>query len=360
MCTGFAKRVKAAKYSLIQRRKMIAFTDAERKEYRHIWVAAEVLSGEIQPVTHELIGTARTLADLRKSEVWVLVMGSGIKGKLESLFAYGADVAIVVDNPGLSGFVDETEAKIMKRLIAEYKPEVLICGATTRGRALMPRVAVMTHCGLTADCTGLSIDPENGDLLQTRPAFGGNIMATIRCSNHRPQMATVRPRVMKSPEPDPGRTGRIIKEEMLTSDTEKIKQIIDVFHSTETAFNLADAQIIISGGRGMKGPEGFKLLKQFAERVGGAAVGASRAAVDSGWVPYAHQVGQTGQTVQTKVYIACGISGQIQHLVGMQSCDLIIAIDKNPDTPMMQIADIAVVGDLFEIIPEIIKGITPL
>lgn len=339
---------------------MIAFTDAERKEYRHIWVAAEVLSGEIQPVTHELIGTARTLADLRKSEVWVVVMGSGIKGKLESLFAYGADAAIVVDNPGLSGFVDETEAKIMKRLIAEYKPEVLICGATTRGRALMPRVAVMTHCGLTADCTGLSIDPENGDLLQTRPAFGGNIMATIRCSNHRPQMATVRPRVMKSPEPDPGRTGRIIKEEMLTSDTEKIKQIIDVFHSTETAFNLADAQIIISGGRGMKGPEGFKLLKQFAERVGGAAVGASRAAVDSGWVPYAHQVGQTGQTVQTKVYIACGISGQIQHLVGMQSCDLIIAIDKNPDTPMMQIADIAVVGDLFEIIPEIVREIPNL
>jgi len=339
---------------------MIAFTDAERKEYRHIWEAAEVLSGEIQPVTHELIGTARTLADLRKSEVWVVLMGSGIEEKLEPLFAYGADVAIVVDNPGLFGFVDETETKIMKRLIAKYKPEVVICGATTRGRALMPRVAVITHCGLTADCTGLSIDPENGDLLQTRPAFGGNIMATIRCSNHRPQMATVRPRVMKSPEPNPCRTGRIIKEEMLTSDTEKIKQVIDVFHSTETAVNLADAQIIISGGRGMKGPKGFNLLKQFAQRVGGAAVGASRAAVDSGWISYAHQVGQTGQTVQTKVYIACGISGQIQHLVGMQSCDLIIAIDKNPDTPMMQIADIAVVGDLFEIISEIVREIPKL
>lgn len=339
---------------------MIAFTDTERKKYRNIWVVAEISSGEIQPVTHELTGAARTLADLRKSEVWVVVMGSGIEGKPESLFAYGADVAIVVDNLGLSGFVDETETEIMKRLIAKYKPEVVICGATTRGRALIPRVAVMTNCGLTADCTGLSIDPENGDLLQTRPAFGGNIMATIRCSNHRPQMATVRPRVMKSPEPDPGRTGRIIKEEMLTSDTKKIKQIIDVFHSTETAVNLADAQIIISGGRGMKGPEGFNLLKQFAEKVGGAAVGASRAAIDSGWIPYAHQIGQTGQTVQTKVYIACGISGQIQHLVGMQSCDLIIAIDKNPDTPMMQIADIAVVGDLFEIIPEIVREITNL
>jgi len=339
---------------------MKAFTEAERKEYRNIWVVAEVLSGGIQSVTYELTGAARTLADLRKSEVWVVVIGSGIEGKHESLFAYGADVAILVDNPGLSGFVDETETKIMKRLIVKYKPEVVICGATSRGRALIPRVAVLTNCGLTADCTGLSIDPENGDLLQTRPAFGGNIMATIRCSNHRPQMATVRPRVMKSPEPDPGRTGKIIKEEMLTSDTEKIKQIIDVFHSTETAVNLSDAQIIISGGRGMKGPKGFNLLKQFAERVGGAAVGASRAAVDSGWIPYAHQVGQTGQTIQTKVYIACGISGQIQHLVGMQSCDLIVAIDKIPNTPMMQIADIAVVGDLFEIIPEIIKGITNL
>jgi len=336
---------------------MRAFTDNEKKGYRNIWVVAEVLSGEIQPVTHELIGAARTLADDRKSQVWVVVMGSGIEKKSKLLFWYGADVVIIVDHPDLSVFIDEIEAKIMKLLITKYKPEIVICGATTRGRSLIPRVSIITNCGLTADCTGLAIDPDNGDLLQTRPAFGGNIMATIRCSNHRPQMATVRPRVMKSPEPDPGRTGRMIKEKMIPSDSIKTKSIIDIFHNTETAVNLADAQIIISGGRGMKGPEGFKLLKQFARRVGGAAVGASRAAVDSGWIPYAHQVGQTGQTVQTKVYIACGISGQIQHLVGMQSCDLIIAIDKNPETPMMQIADIAVVGDLFEIIPEIIKEI---
>ncbi len=339
---------------------MKVFTDNEKKEYRNIWVVAEVLSGEIQPVTHELIGAARTLADVRKSEVWVVVMGSGIEKTSELLFSYGADVAIIVDNPSLFGFIDETETKIMKRLIKKYKPEIVICGATTRGRSLIPRIAVMNYSGLTADCTGLSIDSDNGDLLQTRPAFGGNIMATIRSSNHRPQMATVRPRVMKSPEPDPSRTGRMIKEKMIPGDSTKTKNIIDIFHNTETAVNLADAQIIISGGRGMKGPEGFKLLKQFAKRVGGAAVGASRAAVDSGWIPYAHQVGQTGQTVQTKVYIACGISGQIQHLVGMQSCDLIIAIDKNSDTPMMQIADIAVVGDLFEIIPEVIKEIANL
>jgi electron transfer flavoprotein alpha subunit len=339
---------------------MIALTDVEREKYHNIWVIAEVLSGKVQTVTHELIGAARALANVRKSEVWVVVMGSGIKGNSNLLFAHGVDVAIIVDNPQLSGFVDETEAKILKDLILKYKPEIVLCGATTRGRALIPRVSVMTNCGLTADCTGLSIDPKNGDLLQTRPAFGGNIMATIRCSNHRPQMATVRPRVMKLPEPDPGRTGRIIDEKMMSNGMDKVKRIIDIFHSTETAVNLSDARIIISGGRGMRGSEGFKLLKEFARKVGGAAVGASRAAVDSGWIPYAHQVGQTGQTVQTKVYIACGISGQIQHLVGMQSCDLIIAIDKNPDTPMMQIADVAVVGDLFEIIPEMIKEITDL
>jgi electron transfer flavoprotein alpha subunit len=198
----------------------------------------------------------------------------------------------------------------------------------------------------------LAIDPENGDLLQTRPAFGGNIMATIRCSNHRPQMATVRPRVMRAPEPVTGRTCRITQEALTAAEESPLKRILEVVHSTKGSVNLADASIIIAGGRGLKGREGFELLRKLAEKMG-AAVGASRAAVDAGWIPYAHQVGQTGQTVQAKVYIACGISGQIQHLVGMQSCDYIIAIDKNPDTPMMQLADIAVVGDLFEIIPQL-------
>lgn len=235
----------------------------------------------------------------------------------------------------------------------------MLCGATTRGRALIPRVAVAANCGLTADCTGLSIDPETGDLLQTRPAFGGNILATIRCPNHRPQMATVRPRVMKALEPDASRRGRIIRESILDMDTGKGKKIIEIFKSRETALNLSDAQIIVAGGRGMKGPEGFKLLKELASKVGGA-VGASRAAVDAGWIPYAHQVGQTGQTVQAKLYIACGISGQIQHLVGMQSCETIVAIDKDPDTTMMQMADIAIIGEIFEIIPEIISELDKL
>lgn len=329
---------------------------AEKSKYFNVWVVAEILSVKIQPVTHELIGAARALADARSSQVWVVVMGHDIAGQSDSLFAFGADKVIAVDDIRLSGFIDEIEANVMVRLIEKYKPEIVICAATARGRALIPRVAVKANCGLTADCTELGIDLENGDLLQTRPAFGGNIMATIRSSNHRPQMATVRPRVMKALVPDSGRSGEIIRENIQDSDAEKIKRIVEIFHSTETAVNLADAQIIISGGRGMKGPEGFELLRKLAARVGGA-VGASRAAVDAGWIPYTHQVGQTGQTVQTKVYISCGISGQIQHLVGMQSCDLIIAIDKTPDTPMMQIADIAVVGDLFEIIPEIMNEI---
>jgi len=338
---------------------MITLTDMERNKYSNIWVIAELLSGEIQPVTHELIGAARTLADARNSEVWAVVMGSGIGAKAEQLYAYGADCIIVVDDSRLSGFQDEIEARVLVRLIKKYKPEVVICAATSRGRALIPRVSVMANCGLTADCTGLSIDPENGDLLQTRPAFGGNIMATIRCSNHRPQMATVRPRVMKAPEADTARKGKLIRESILDTDADKMKKIIEIFHSNDTSVNLADARIIISGGRGVKGLEGFKLLKDFAARVGGA-VGASRAAVDAGWIPYTHQIGQTGQTVQTTLYIACGISGQIQHLVGMQSCDMIVSIDKNPDTPMMQMADIAIVGDLFEIIPEIMNEIPKL
>lgn len=338
---------------------MIAKTGIERAEYRNIWVIAELKSGEIHPVTHELIGAARGLADARNSEVWTVLIGAGASAGSGSLFAYGADTVIVVDDPRLNGFQDELEAKVLVRLIKKYKPEVVLCGATTRGRALIPRVAVAANCGLTADCTGLSIDPETGDLLQTRPAFGGNILATIRCPNHRPQMATVRPRVMKALEPDASRRGRIIRESILDMDTGKGKKIIEIFKSRETALNLSDAQIIVAGGRGMKGPEGFKLLKELASKVGGA-VGASRAAVDAGWIPYAHQVGQTGQTVQAKLYIACGISGQIQHLVGMQSCETIVAIDKDPDTTMMQMADIAIIGDIFEIIPEIISELDKL
>jgi electron transfer flavoprotein alpha subunit len=331
---------------------MIATTQEARGEYRNVWVIAEVLEGKIQKVTYELLGAARALADARAGELWCVVLGSSVEGQLAGCISQGADAVVVVDDPRLSSFIDEEQCSALVRLIKKYLPEIVVCGATTRGRALIPRVAVTANCGLTADCTGLAIDRETGDLLQTRPAFGGNIMATIRCSNHRPQMATVRPRVMNAPAPDMNRKGRIIREALLDSDASRLKKIIEVFHDTASAVNLADARFIVSGGRGLKGPEGFSILKAFADRIGGA-VGASRAAVDAGWIPYSHQVGQTGQTVQSKVYIACGISGQIQHLVGMQSCDYIIAIDRDPNTPMMQMADVAIVGDLFEVVPAI-------
>ncbi|TFG85290.1 MAG: electron transfer flavoprotein subunit alpha/FixB family protein [Spirochaetales bacterium] len=333
---------------------MIAQTVEARQGYKNIWVVAEVLEGQVQKVSYELLGAARTLADARKSELWCVVLGDGISKAAVEMISYGADTVLVVDDPRLAYFIDEDQASVLVHLLRKHKPEVMICGATTRGRALIPRVAVLASCGLTADCTGLSIDLDNGDLLQTRPAFGGNIMATIRCSNHRPQLATVRPRVMNALEPDPSRIGRVIIETMLEGEATKLKKVIEIFHDPENAINLADARFIIAGGRSMKGAEGFKMLKRLADRVGGA-VGASRAAVDSGWVPYSHQVGQTGQTVQASVYVACGISGQIQHLVGMQSCDYIIAIDKNPDTPMMQLADVAIVGDLFEIVPRLLE-----
>jgi electron transfer flavoprotein alpha subunit len=336
---------------------MLANTDALRAEYRNVWVVAEVLGGAVQKVTWELLGAARELADARGSELWCVVLGSGVAGEAAAIHGWGADTALVVDDRRLARFNDETEAAALVRLIKKYRPEILVCAATTRGRALIPRVAVAAECGLTADCTGLAIDPANGDLLQTRPAFGGNIMATIRSSNHRPQMSTVRPRVMNALDFDPGRKGRTVVESLAEGESGSAKTVLEVFHDQENAVNLSDARFIVSGGRGVKGPEGFALLKKLADAVGGA-VGASRAAVDSGWIPYSHQVGQTGQTVQSTVYLACGISGQIQHLVGMQACDYIIAIDRNPNTPMMQLADAAVVGDLFEVIPAMISELS--
>ena len=333
---------------------MRVLDEQDKKNYRNVWTLSELADGEIHPVSYELLGVARKLAADRGCEVWTAALGKVSDEMAESLIAHGADKVIAVDDPGLSGFNDELECHILERLTAKYKPEILLGAATNRGRALIPRLASKITAGLTADCTGLAIDPENGDLLQTRPAFGGNIMATIRSGEFRPQMATVRPKVMQAMEPDPGRRGEIIRESVEAADAEEIKEILKVIERQEATVNLSDARIIVAGGRAMGGPEGFRLLEELAEKLGGA-VGASRAAVDNGWIGYPHQVGQTGQTVQTDVYIACGISGQIQHLIGMQSCKTIIAIDIDDTTPMMQLADIAVKGDLFEIIPAVMK-----
>ncbi|HOF17292.1 MAG TPA: electron transfer flavoprotein subunit alpha/FixB family protein [Phycisphaerae bacterium] len=332
-------------------------TETDRAQYRNVWVIAEHRDGKLKGVTFELLGAARRLADARQSEVWCVLLGSGVRALAGECIARQADVALVMDDPRLAEFVDELHADALTKLIEKHKPEIVVCGATARGRALIPRVAVLTNSGLTADCTGLDIDPETGVLLQTRPAFGGNIIATIKSVSHRPQMATVRPRVMAEPEPQTARKGRVISEPLPTAVQHAARmKVLQAITNTAEGIHLADADFIITGGRGLRGKKGFELLRRFAHLVGGA-VGASRAAVDAGWIDYAHQVGQTGQTVQPKVYMACGVSGQIQHLVGMQSSDIIIAVNKDPNAPLMKLADFAVVGDVFEILPAMMDEI---
>ena len=323
-------------------------------DYKGVWVFAEQKKGKIQRVTYELLGAGRMLAEDVNDELSAVLIGKDIAGEAERLIRYGADKVYIIEHESLENFLDEPYSKIFSRLIKKEKPRIVLTGATAVGRALIPRVAVEVKTGLTADCTGLSIDPETRNLLQTRPAFGGNIMATILTPNHRPQMATVRHKVLKEAEPDSERTGQVINIKPVASDLKSRSKVLEVVEELEKTVNLTEADIIVSGGRGMKGPENFSMLEELALAIGGA-VGASRAAVDSGWMPYSHQVGQTGKTVQPKLYIACGISGAVQHLVGMQSSDTIVAINKDPHAPIMEIADFAIEGDLFQVVPELTK-----
>jgi electron transfer flavoprotein alpha subunit len=256
-------------------------------------------------------------------------------------------------DPIFDKFNDEPYSQLLSGLINKHKPEIVLAGATPIGRSFIPRVAARLKTGLTADCTALEIDKDTGNLLQIRPAFGGNIMATILCPNHRPQIATVRPRVMKRDEYNPDKKGEIVSvsAENITCRTKVIETVKE---SAECMVNLQEAEVIVSGGRGIGDVKGFKMLEELAELLGGA-VGASRAAVDEGWIPYSHQVGQTGKTVCPKIYIACGISGAVQHLVGMQSSDIIIAINKNPEASIFNVATYGIVGDVYEVVPMLIK-----
>jgi len=320
------------------------------EDYKGIWVFAEQKRGVVQPVAFELLGKARELADKLKTEVTAIFIGHEITDKAKQLIHRGADKVIVVDSPKLEHFLDEPYTKVIVQLVRKYRPAMFLCGATFMGRSLVSRVAVKLHTGLTADCTGLDVDPKEGFLLQTRPAFGGNIMATILSKNHRPQMATVRHKVFKESEIDKTRKGEIIEEKIAPSLLTSRTKLLDIVEEVTATINIAEANIIVSGGRGMRGPENFALLEELAQVLGGA-VGSSRAAVDSGWMPYSHQVGQTGKTVCPKIYIACGISGQIQHLVGMQSSDIIIAINKDANAPIFSVATFGIVGDVFEVVP---------
>lgn len=323
-------------------------------DYKGVWVFAEQRDGKVAHVAYELLGIGRILANDLNVELSAVLLGAS-DNEANELIRWGADKVYHAKDNIFNTFNDEPYSKILTRLILKYKPEIVLSGATPIGRSFIPRVAARLRTGLTADCTSLKIDKETGNLLQIRPAFGGNIMATIVCPNKRPQMATVRPRVMKIGEYNPDKKGEIIDvpSDNLSSRTKVLETVKE---STGCFVNLQEAEIIVSGGRGLGDAKGFKLIQELADVLGGA-VGSSRAAVDSGWIPYRHQVGQTGKTVCPKIYIACGISGAVQHLVGMQSSDIIIAINKNPDAPIFNVATFGIVGDLYEILPLLIKKI---
>lgn len=324
----------------------------KKEEYKDVWVFCEQKNSVIQNVAYELLGKGRELADGIGVDLCGVLLGEGMKDEAQKLIHRGANKVYLVDSPKLKHYQDEPYSKVLVKLIKQYKPEIVLCGATSIGRSLISRVAIGIHAGLTADCTGLEIDKENRLLLQTRPAFGGNIMATIICPNHRPQMATVRHKVMKEAGINNHSRGKIIENNFDGNVYSSRTKLLDIVEEIEETVNLTEADIIVSGGRGLQKAENFKLVEDLAKVLGGA-VGASRAAVDANWKTYSHQVGQTGKTVCPKIYIACGISGQIQHLVGMQSSKIIVAVNKDPHAPIFKVATYGIVGDLFEVLPEL-------
>ncbi|NLM97732.1 MAG: electron transfer flavoprotein subunit alpha [Halanaerobiaceae bacterium] len=323
-------------------------------EYQDIWVFGELSDGEPVPVVYELIGEGRKLADKLNQKLGLILAGTNLSGLCKELIDYGVDKIYMIDKEELGVYNDEYYTQLVTELIRTYKPAVLLLGATAIGRSLGPRVAARVRTGLTADCTGLDIDPRSGDLLQTRPAFGGNIMATIVCKNHRPQMATVRPGVMKAAAKVSGYQGEIIQHDLDLSQVRLKSRVLETVKEIREGINLGEAEIIVAGGRGLGSKENFKILKELADTLGGT-VAASRAAVDNGWIGQEYQVGQTGTTVAPRIYIACGISGAVQHIVGMKLSDIIIAINRDPEAPIFKYATYGLVGDLFEIIPIMIR-----
>ena len=348
-CTLCGACVSSCKFNAIDFSKDEVDNDFDISLYKDVWVFGEQKDGEVSNVALELLGEGRKLADQLQVKLAAVLLGDNVEHTAKKLITYGADEVYLVDHPSLKNFNDESYSDIFVQLISKYKPEIVLLGATTYGRSLAPRAASRLNTGLTADCTKLEIDVEKRLLLQTRPAFGGNLMATIICPNHRPQMSTVRPKVMKALEQDISRNGEIIRPDIMIPEDIKVK-VIDIVTTLSEKVNLTEADIIVSGGRGVGDPKNFALLQELANVLGGA-VGASRATVDAGWIDYSHQVGQTGKTVGPKVYFACGISGAVQHLAGMSSSDTIIAINKNPDAPIFKVATLGIVGDLLEVLP---------
>ncbi|MDD4879636.1 MAG: electron transfer flavoprotein subunit alpha [Candidatus Omnitrophica bacterium] len=349
-CTLCGACVATCKFKAIELTTCKVQPKADLGAYKGVWVFAEQKKGEVQSVVYELLGKGRELANDLGTELACILIGEGMEGKAVELFSRGADKVYLVEDPKLKNYMDEPYTNVIVELVKEFKPEILLYGATSIGRSLASRVAVKLYTGLTADCTGLAIDKEKKLLLQTRPAFGGNIMATIVCENYRPQMSTVRHKVFKEAVADKARTGQVIKKSYPGNLYDSRTKLLEIKEEESATANLTEANIIVSGGRGLGKPENFKIIEELAKVLGGA-VGASRSAVDAEWIPYSHQVGQTGKTVCPKIYFACGISGQIQHLAGMSSSDIIIAINKDPLAPIFSVATYGIVGDLNEVVP---------
>jgi electron transfer flavoprotein alpha subunit len=346
--------------------------------YKNVWVFAEQREGKLLNVALELIGEGYRLAkEISKDTlVCAVLIGDQIDHLVDECYAYGAEKVILIQDLLLKNYITDSYTKVLVDAVKEKKPEIVLYGATHIGRDLAPRVAARLNTGLTADCTRLDVkvssyikyakenttldtstlDPNDEDtgIKQTRPAFGGNLMATIICPKTRPQMSTVRPGVMQKREKVEGAKGVLEIFKPVISQADIRTKLIEIVKSTKERVSLTDAEIICSGGRGLGDPSGFELIKKFADKVGGV-VGSSRAAVDAGWIEHSHQVGQTGTTVKPKIYFACGISGAIQHLAGMQTSDIIVAINKDPDAPIFEVADFGIVGDLYKVIPQIIE-----
>jgi electron transfer flavoprotein alpha subunit len=325
--------------------------------WKNVWTLAEQKGEKLHPVSFELLGRGRALADARGSDLCTIVIGSQVSpADLQELFERGADCVYLVDYPELKHFLVEPYANVLNILIDNYHPEILVAAATTTGRTLMPYLSAQIHAGLTADCTGLEIEAETGLLLQTRPAIGGNILATIKTPTARPQMATVRPKSTRIPERQLDRTGKIVRIEFLEKIFSSRVKFESFIPDDSNASSIEDADIVIAGGAGVKTAEGFTLINKLAECLSGA-VGASRPCVDHGWQPYAHQVGLSGKTVSPRLYVACGISGAIQHLAGIQTAESIIAINSDPNAPIFQLADLGIVGNMFDLLPELIEKV---
>ena len=337
------------------------------EEYKGVYVYAQQVDGTLSGIAFELLGKAKDLANDLKTDVTAVLIGSDVKGLADELAAYGADKVIVVDDPELKDYRTEPYTHALASVINEYKPEIMLVGATAIGRDLGPRVSARVATGLTADCTQLEIgdfplnplpgkEQKHNQLLMTRPAFGGNTIATIACPDNRPQMATVRPGVMQKIDKIDGAKAEVIEYNPGFTPDNKYVEIVDIVKSVSETVDIMDAKILVSGGRGVGSPENFKLLEDLAEAIGGE-VSCSRAVVDNGWKPKDLQVGQTGKTVRPQVYFAIGISGAIQHVAGMEESDLIIAINKDETAPIFEVADYGIVGDLNKILPQLTEQI---